>query len=113
VGLADHIDKYPDALSCGQKQRVGIARALANGPKMILADEPTASLDKESGRNVVNLIQELCGEQGASVAMADDNMDDQARETIRRILVEQSDLEAVEVDLVMEMAMSASRSWQR
>tara|TARA_R110001592_G_scaffold215025_1_gene468207 strand:+ start:63795 stop:64877 length:1083 start_codon:yes stop_codon:yes gene_type:complete len=172
VGLADHIDKYPDALSGGQKQRVGIARALANAPKMILADEPTASLDKESGRNVVNLIQELCREQGASVvmvthdnrildvadrilhledgeiqsmsaavasqtsqmlkllnrhdpdaahymsafsqaltrvAMADDNMDDQERETIRRILVEQSDLEAVEVDLVMEMAMSQVR----
>lgn len=69
VGLADHIDKYPDALSGGQKQRVGIARALANGPKMILADEPTASLDKESGRNVVNLIQELCRQQGASVVM--------------------------------------------
>ena len=69
VGLAAHIDKYPDALSGGQKQRVGIARALANGPKMILADEPTASLDKESGRNVVNLIQELCRDQGASVVM--------------------------------------------
>jgi len=69
VGLLAHIDKYPDALSGGQKQRVGIARALANGPKMILADEPTASLDKESGRNVVNLIQALCREQGASVVM--------------------------------------------
>lgn len=69
VGLAAHIDKYPAALSGGQKQRVGIARALANNPRMILADEPTASLDKESGRNVVNLIQELCREQGASVVM--------------------------------------------
>lgn len=69
VGLLAHIDKYPDALSGGQKQRVGIARALANRPKMILADEPTASLDKESGRNVVNLIQALCREQGACVVM--------------------------------------------
>jgi hypothetical protein len=142
-----------------------LTRALANSPKMILADEPTASLDKESGRNVVNLIQTLCREQGASVvmvthdnrildvadrilhledgeiqsmsaavasstsqmlkllnrhdpdaahymaafsqaltrvAMADDKMDDHEREAIRRILVEQSDLQTAEVDLVME-----------
>ena len=69
VGLEEHIDKYPKALSGGQKQRVGIARALVNKPTLILADEPTASLDKESGRNVVNLIQHLCREQGASVVL--------------------------------------------
>ena len=69
VGLEEHIDKYPNALSGGQKQRVGIARALVNKPSLILADEPTASLDKESGRNVVNLIQHLCREQGASVVL--------------------------------------------
>jgi len=172
VGLIEHIDKYPDALSGGQKQRVGIARALSNGPKMILADEPTASLDKESGRNVVNLIQELCREQGASVvmvthdnrildvadrilhledgeiqsissavasstsqmlkllnrhdpdaahymsafsqaltrvALADGNLDDQERGAINTILVEHSDLQPAEVDLVMEMALSQVR----
>ena len=69
VGLAEHIDKYPKALSGGQKQRAGIARALVTHPALILADEPTASLDKESGRNVVNLIQQLCREQGASVVL--------------------------------------------
>lgn len=69
VGLGEHIDKYPRALSGGQKQRAGIARALVTHPTMILADEPTASLDKESGRTVVDLIQQLCREQGASVAL--------------------------------------------
>jgi putative ABC transport system ATP-binding protein len=69
VGLAEHIDKHPRALSGGQKQRAGIARALVTRPNLILADEPTASLDKESGRTVVELIQQLCREQGASVAL--------------------------------------------
>lgn len=69
VGLAEHIDKHPKALSGGQKQRAGIARALVAHPTLILADEPTASLDRESGRNVVNLIQQLCREQGASVVL--------------------------------------------
>lgn len=69
VGLQEHIDKHPRALSGGQKQRAGIARALVTRPTLILADEPTASLDKESGRNVVELIQTLCREQGASVVL--------------------------------------------
>ncbi|KAA1190081.1 ATP-binding cassette domain-containing protein [Pseudohalioglobus sediminis] len=69
VGLGEHVDKHPRALSGGQNQRAGIARALVTHPRLILADEPTASLDKESGRNVVDLIQELCREQGTSVAL--------------------------------------------
>ena len=69
VGLEAHINKRPGALSGGQKQRVGIARALVNQPRLILADEPTASLDGESGRNVVNLIQELARREGATVIL--------------------------------------------
>jgi len=69
VGLADHINKYPSALSGGQKQRAGIARALVNRPSVILADEPTASLDKQSGRDVVELIQDLAKEDGAAVVL--------------------------------------------
>jgi putative ABC transport system ATP-binding protein len=69
VGMGDHLKKKPSQLSGGQKQRVGIARALVNHPGIILADEPTASLDKESGRAVVNLIQTLAREQGAAVVL--------------------------------------------
>jgi ABC-type methionine transport system ATPase subunit len=69
VGLSDHIDKFPSQLSGGQKQRAGIARALVNEPRLILADEPTASLDKESGRNVVGLLQRLSRQQGATVIL--------------------------------------------
>jgi putative ABC transport system ATP-binding protein len=69
VGMAEHIDKLPSKLSGGQKQRIGIARALVNHPRIILADEPTASLDKKSGRDVVELIQRLAKEEGAAVVL--------------------------------------------
>jgi putative ABC transport system ATP-binding protein len=69
VGLAEHEDKFPDELSGGQKQRAGIARALVNRPQIVLADEPTASLDKKSGRDVVELIQELAREDGSAVIL--------------------------------------------
>ncbi len=74
VGLADHIDYYPSQMSGGQKQRVAIARALVSHPKMILADEPTAALDGQSGRAVVELIQQLAKDQGcASLIVTHDN----------------------------------------
>jgi putative ABC transport system ATP-binding protein len=59
VGLADHADQYPTQLSGGQCQRVAIARALVREPTIIMADEPTAALDKQSGREVVELLQHL------------------------------------------------------
>lgn len=67
VGLADKVDDYPDNLSGGQKQRVAIARALGAHPQLVLADEPTAALDSKSGRNVVQLMQQLAREQGCSI----------------------------------------------
>jgi len=69
VGLGEHLHKHPGELSGGQKQRAGIARALVNRPRVILADEPTASLDKQSGRDVVELIQDLAREDGAAVVL--------------------------------------------
>lgn len=69
LGLADRVDYKPKSLSGGQKQRVAIARALVNQPRLILADEPTAALDKESGREVVTLMQQLAREQGCTILM--------------------------------------------
>jgi putative ABC transport system ATP-binding protein len=67
VGLEDHINYHPHNLSGGQKQRVAIARALVSRPKMVLADEPTASLDSKSGHDVVELMQQLAREQGCTI----------------------------------------------
>lgn len=69
VGLGHQVDSYPNQLSGGQKQRVAIARALVSQPKIILADEPTAALDKKSGRDVVELIQQLAKKQGCAILM--------------------------------------------
>jgi len=69
VGLGEHAHKFPRELSGGQKQRAGIARALVNRPQIVLADEPTASLDKQSGRAVVELIQDLAREDGSAVIL--------------------------------------------
>ena len=67
VGLGEHIDYYPQNLSGGQKQRVAIARALVSHPKIVLADEPTAALDSKSGRDAVELMQQLAREQGCTI----------------------------------------------
>lgn len=69
VGLGNRIDYYADSLSGGQKQRVAIARALVSHPKIILADEPTAALDKKSGRDVVEMMQNLAKEQGCTILL--------------------------------------------
>lgn len=69
LGLAERVDYKPQSLSGGQKQRVAIARALVNHPKLILADEPTAALDKKSGRDVVNYLHMLSRDEGCTVLM--------------------------------------------
>ena len=67
VGLGEHINYHPQNLSGGQKQRVAIARALVSHPQIVLADEPTAALDSKSGRNIVELMQQLAREQGCTI----------------------------------------------
>jgi putative ABC transport system ATP-binding protein len=69
VGLESRAGHYPDQMSGGQKQRVAIARALVGEPRLVLADEPTASLDKQSGRDVVELMRTLAREQGCTVLL--------------------------------------------
>ncbi|MFO5438052.1 MAG: DevA family ABC transporter ATP-binding protein [Dolichospermum sp.] len=69
VGLQERINYYPDNLSGGQKQRIAIARALVNHPPLVLADEPTAALDKQSGRDVVEIMQRLAKDQGTAILL--------------------------------------------
>lgn len=68
VGLKDHIHKIPSRISGGQKQRVAIARALANNPELIVADEPTGSLDSATAEGIFTLFQELV-DQGKTIVM--------------------------------------------
>ncbi|MFC0809944.1 ABC transporter ATP-binding protein [Ensifer sp. P24N7] len=67
LGLAAHLDKRPDQLSGGQRQRVAVARALANDPPLILADEPTGSLDSRSSEQVFAILDGLVRERGKTV----------------------------------------------
>jgi putative ABC transport system ATP-binding protein len=70
VGLAEHAEHRPDALSGGQRQRVAIARALVKRPRLVIADEPTASLDSHTADQVLELMRERCHAEGAAFVIA-------------------------------------------
>jgi putative ABC transport system ATP-binding protein len=69
VGLGDKLGHFPRQLSTGQQQRVAVARALANRPKLVLADEPTGNLDARNAREALALIREVCRENGAALLL--------------------------------------------
>ena len=69
VGLSDRLHYQPEKLSVGQQQRVAVARALANRPRLVLADEPTGALDPKNAQAVLELIRKLCNEVGAALLL--------------------------------------------
>ena len=69
VGLSDKIESLPGQLSGGQRQRVAVARALAARPGLVLADEPTAALDRQSGQDVVRLLTDLARQRGVPILL--------------------------------------------
>jgi len=74
LGLEKHLDKLPNQLSGGQQQRVAIARALVNAPKLLVCDEPTAALDAQSGKRVMEVIREIAvGPDRAVIIVTHDN----------------------------------------
>jgi ABC-type lipoprotein export system ATPase subunit len=75
VGLSDRLHYVPAKLSVGQQQRVAVARALANRPQLVLADEPTGSLDQTNARQVMQLIRELATQAGSSVLIVTHDRD--------------------------------------
>jgi len=97
VGLGDRVNHLPGQLSGGQRQKVAIARALANNPSIVLADEPTGNLDSTSGNEVMSMLEQLNREQGATIMLVthDPNV---ARRT-RRILI-MRDGQIVQEDIV-------------
>jgi ABC-type lipoprotein export system ATPase subunit len=75
VGLSDRVNYRPQKLSVGQQQRVAVARALANRPKLVLADEPTGALDAANAQQVLDLIRRLCSEVGSSLLLVSHDLD--------------------------------------
>ena len=73
VGLDDKADRYPHELSGGEQQRVSIARALLNHPRIILADEPTGNLDFDSGAHIMGILREI-RQRGTAVVMVTHNL---------------------------------------
>ncbi|AFZ02806.1 DevA family ABC transporter ATP-binding protein [Calothrix sp. PCC 6303] len=103
VGLGERVDYYPENLSGGQRQRVAIARALVSRPKIVLADEPTAALDKKSGRDVVELMQKLAKEQGCTILLV--THDNRILDIADRIVyMEDGRLVSNDVDLMTKMS---------
>ena len=73
VGLSKRINNFPAQLSGGEQQRVAIARAIAKNPKILLCDEPTGALDYQTGKQVLQILQDMCRKKGATVVIVTHN----------------------------------------
>lgn len=73
VGLAERLDNFPAQLSGGEQQRVSIARAIAKNPKLLLCDEPTGALDYQTGKQILQLLQDTCRKDGITVIIITHN----------------------------------------
>ena len=93
LGLADRLSHRPMQLSGGEQQRVAIARALANGPSILLADEPTGNLDEATAERVLNVFLELAQEQRVAAIVATHNTD-RAKRMDRVVLLKDGQLHA-------------------
>ncbi|MDD1742459.1 MAG: ABC transporter ATP-binding protein [Methanotrichaceae archaeon] len=85
VGLSHRLNHYPNELSGGEQQRVGVARALINDPKVVFADEPTGNLDTETGRKIMDLLKSLNKDKGLTIVMVthDDDLAKKADKLIK------------------------------
>lgn len=109
VGLADRMHHLPNQLSGGQRQRVAVARALANNPPLVLADEPTGSLDTAAGQELMSLLKELNQSQGTTFLVVTHDLS-VARQT-RRILV-MADGKIVREDIIGSPLEEDLKIWQ-
>ena len=73
VGLKDRLNNFPSQLSGGEQQRVSIARAIAKNPKLLLCDEPTGALDYDTGKQILQLLQDTCRKEGMTVILITHN----------------------------------------
>jgi len=110
VGLADRMGHQPNQLSCGQRQRVAVARALANHPPLVLGDEPTGSLDTAAGESLLQLLRDLQRSQGTTFILVTHDQS-VARQTDRIIVMR--DGRIVQEDRVGSPLEEDLKTWRR
>lgn len=101
VGLADRYDHYPTQLSGGEQQRVSIARAFSNNPKILFADEPTGNLDEETGKKVEQLLFDINKEEGTTLVLVTHDLD-LAKKTHRIVRIKGGTIVSDEPNLSIE-----------